>query len=712
MIAALPPNEEARLKTLYRYNVLDTEPESALDDLTALVAHICGTPIALVSLVDADRQWFKSRFGLDIQQTSRDQAFCAHALLQPDDVMIVEDTIEDKRFSDNVLVTDKPQIRFYVGAPLIACDGHALGTLCAIDTKPRQLDESQIQAIRVLSNHVVTYLEVRRQEEARKRAEAHIHSILEATPNGLIMIDSQGYITLLNIQIEKLFGYSREELIGQNIDILVPERFRELHPHHRARYFSEPSTRAMGVGRDLYGQRKDGSEFPVEIGLNPLTTPEGLMVLASVVDISERKRLELLMNTKQKVLDMLGDGTNINIILNKIALGIEIYFTDLLCSIMLVDSDGVHFSTSVAPNLPEPFKLAMERVSIEELYGLREGENYCEQILVSDIAVDPFWAGFRELALDNGLYTCWSTRVFDTSCRLLGMIHLFSKKPYQPTYQDITTIEGFGNLISIANEYSSTHELRLAKESAEAADRLKSAFLATMSHELRTPLNSIIGFTGIILNGLAGPLNPEQTNQLGMVQSSARHLLALINDVLDISKIEAGQLTLSFDPFNLRDAITRMVDLVKPMADKKGLSMRIDLSFDEDVIISDQRRVEQIILNLLSNAIKFTENGSVVLEVTDVPDYPGRVNNRVMSAVSICVTDTGIGINPEDLTMIFNPFQQVETGLSQPVEGTGLGLAISKRLVDLLGGDIKAESEWCRGSRFTVTLPVKPPAEP
>ena len=159
-----------------------------------------------------------------------------------------------------------------------------------------------------------------------------------------------------------------------------------------------------------------------------------------------------------------------------------------------------------------------------------------------------------------------------------------------------------------------TAELAVAKERAESADRLKSAFLATMSHELRTPLNSIIGFTGIMLQGLAGPLNAEQTKQLGMVQSSARHLLALINDVLDISKIEAGQLEIRAEQFDLRSSLEKVAALVKPLAEKKGLALRVVLSPDVGQAVSDRLRVEQVLLNLLNNAVKFTERGEVTLE--------------------------------------------------------------------------------------------------
>ncbi len=251
-----------------------------------------------------------------------------------------------------------------------------------------------------------------------------------------------------------------------------------------------------------------------------------------------------------------------------------------------------------------------------------------------------------------------------------------------------------GTHLDISERKYAAQQLEEAKEKAEAADRLKSAFLATMSHELRTPLNSIIGFTGILLQELAGPLNAEQAKQLGMVQSSARHLLDLINDVLDISKIEADQLEVVSEPFDLPDLIREMVNAAHPLAAEKGLALQVNIAPEVGVIRSDRRRVGQIVMNLLSNAVKFTETGSVQVGCVEDGKY-----------VVITVEDTGIGISEEDLAKLFVPFQQIDTGLTRKYEGTGLGLSICKRLSGRLRGTIDVESEPGRGSLFTVRIP-------
>ena len=227
-------------------------------------------------------------------------------------------------------------------------------------------------------------------------------------------------------------------------------------------------------------------------------------------------------------------------------------------------------------------------------------------------------------------------------------------------------------------------------------DQLKSVFLASMSHELRTPLNSIIGFTGILLQGLAGATNPEQTKQLRMVQGSARHLLALINDVLDLSKVEAGQLTVAREPFAMSETVDAAIKVLAPMAEAKGLAVVRSIAPVVGMVVSDRRRVEQVLINLLGNAVKFTDSGQV------------RVECRIEGEHLVTrVSDTGIGIKAEDMGKLFAMFQQIKTDRPLIEGGTGLGLSICKKLVELLGGQIRAESEHGVGSTFTFTLPLE-----
>jgi len=240
-----------------------------------------------------------------------------------------------------------------------------------------------------------------------------------------------------------------------------------------------------------------------------------------------------------------------------------------------------------------------------------------------------------------------------------------------------------------------TQELATANERLQELDRLKSLFIASMSHELRTPLNSIIGFTGILLQGLAGPLNEEQQKQLGMVNSSSKHLLALINDVIDVSKIESEKIDLIIEDFDLSRLITEVKSSFEVAISDKGLLLHIDKP-DKCTIRSDERRVKQVIMNLVSNAVKYTDKGATKIKLVQAD-----------GKVKIIVTDSGIGIRAKDMPKLFEQFSRIILEGQDIREGTGLGLYLSQKLAGILGGEIRAESQFGKGSDFTLTLPME-----
>ncbi len=359
-------------------------------------------------------------------------------------------------------------------------------------------------------------------------------------------------------------------------------------------------------------------------------------------------------------------------------------------------------------------------VSEPEISGFAKA--FKEPLVLEDLTEAGELEDFQNSALPKGSRAFWSVPIFGTSeVDVLGGVAVCTPQAGRPDPSHLRLLDMAAHIAAVALEQersrvtiiranreleakveARTHQLKVALERAEAADKIKSAFLATMSHELRTPLNSIIGFSGILLQGLAGPLNVEQEKQLSMVASSSRHLLALINDVLDISKIEAGQLTVGSRKFNLKDSIGKVFQTTKPLAEQKGLDYRLHVPDELGEFQSDSRRFEQILLNLLSNAIKFTEEGEVVLRVEIKQPEPDVRDNQELE---ISVVDTGIGIRPEDQVHLFRAFTQIDTGLTRLHEGTGLGLAICDRLIKLMGGRIEMSSAYGKGSTFTVIFP-------
>lgn len=473
-------------------------------------------------------------------------------------------------------------------------------------------------------------------------AEERFRLVVESAPNAMILVNSAGKITLINGQTEKLFGYTRQELVGMLVEVLIPKRFTTQHPGYRDGFFQNPATRSMGVGRDLYGVRKDGTEFPVEIGLNPIKSDEGPMVLAAIIDITERKKAE----------------TRFRLVVESSPSGMA-----------LVDQTG---------------KITLVNSQTEKLFG------YVREELIGMTVEELLPMRFRlhHPRFRSTFNHSPQVRSMGEGRDLFALRKDGSEFPVEIGLNPIESPEGILVLASIID---------ITERKMQEAHRLKSEFLANMSHELRTPMNAVLGFSELLIDKKAGELNAKQLDYLNDIHASGAHLLQLINDILDLSKIESGKSELSLESFDVREVIEEVVKVLQPVSGKKSVTITQKLAPKVASVTLDKHKFRQILYNLLSNGLKFNHPGGTVSIETAV----------ATNAFTVAVSDTGIGIPADSLKKLFIPFVQLDSGRSRQHEGSGLGLALVKSIVEMHGGDIKVESILGQGSTFTVTLPMK-----
>ncbi|MBW3542247.1 MAG: PAS domain S-box protein [Planctomycetes bacterium] len=500
-----------------------------------------------------------------------------------------------------------------------------------------------------------------RAEQARRESEVRLRAIVETTLDCIIMSDRDGRIVEFNPAAEKTFGYTREEVLGRDVnELLFPAAVRERNRENLARYTNHAEKGSLiGQRIEFPALRKGGEEFPAEMAMQPGTLDGRPVFIVFLRDITRRKLAEDALDHERYLLHTLMDN-----------LPDSIYFKDVKNRFLRISR-----GTSEKFGLDDP----------GQALGKTDYDFFSEEH-AREAAQD-------EAALVEGR---------------LPIIHKEEKETWPdghitwvattklPLHDKTGHVTGtFGISTDITERKLAEQALREAKEAAEAANKAKSDFLANISHEIRTPMNAIIGMTELVLDT---ELTIAQREYLTTVWESGEALLSLINDVLDFSKIEAGKLDLEATHFSLRELVGDTVRSLALRAHRKGLELayHIDAEIDDD-LVGDPVRLRQVLVNLVGNAVKFTERGEVVLSV----GLQVRDGDDVL--VHFAVRDTGIGVPADKLDVIFEAFEQADNSMTRQYGGTGLGLAISARLVELMAGRLWVESALGAGSTFHFT---------
>ena len=518
--------------------------------------------------------------------------------------------------------------------------------------------------------------ERKKAEETIKESQERFAAIFKAAPGSIILTSLSDMKTVeVNDNFTTITGYSREEALGETIKDLN----MWVNPASRVRFLELIEKNGFVHDLEADVNHKSGIILNGLISAQVITISEKKYLLGVFYDITERKKTEEEIRLAHQRLTMH---------LNNSPLAIIEWDKNFIIRNWSVQAKSI-FGWEASEVIGKHFN---------DLNLVHEDAAAAAAIIAEDL----MYGRVKNNRIINRNYTknskvihCeWYNSVLQSADGEIETIFSLVQDVTERKQAEIEVEKHRNNLKELVE--LRTNQLEKEKVKAQSADLMKSAFLATMSHELRTPMNSIIGFTGILLKELAGPLNDEQKRQLGMVKNSGQHLLGLINDVLDISKIEAGKLKVSIYHFNYLNTLEKTIDFLLPQASKKELRIHSEITELDITLNSDERRVEQVLLNLLSNAIKFSKQGTITVKV-------GIVDNFAVTQV----IDQGIGMSKKDLNKLFMPFIQLDGGLSRTHEGTGLGLAICKSLIEKLGGTIQVQSKVGKGSNFTFTLPLE-----
>lgn len=656
--ARIPPDEAQRQQALEDLKILDSPPEERFDRVTRLAARLFNVPIAYISLIDRDRQWFKSKQGLTAQQTPRDVSFCGHAILS-DEAFVIPDARADERFRDNPMVTGEPNVRFYAGIPLKTADGSRVGTLCVVDRVPRRFEAPEESLLRDLAEIVQEELRITRLREAAellRETEERMQAVLDNTSAVIFIKDFEGRYLLVNHHFESLFHVSKMQTLGKtDYDIFSPEF---------AEKFRENDLQVIKTGEPIRIEEQAPHDDGVHTYLSTkflLKTPAGVpyAICGLAYDITDRKIMEEELRQRAALQRAILDSANVTII-----------------------STG-----------PDGIIRTFNRAAEKKLGYLREevvGKSTPE--LIHDPAEVVRRAG--ELAQELGTEVKPGFEVFVARPRL-GLAdeqewtYIRKDGSRFPVLLSVTALRDRNR--SITGFMGVGIDITERKE----VERMKDEFISLVSHELRTPLTSIRGALGLVSGGVLGEIPAEARAMIDIANEDTERLVRLINGILDIEKIEAGKMDFHTEPLDIVALVRQVIDTNRAFA----MQSRVELVFTSDVpeavVRADADRIIQVLTNLISNAIKFSPKGGTIrLSV-----------GRCERGYRVSVKDQGPGVPEEFRSRVFQKFAQADTSASREGGGSGLGLSISRAIVEKHGGQIGFETTTGAGSTFYFDLP-------
>ena len=526
---------------------------------------------------------------------------------------------------------------------------------------------------------------------------------IDRSDSAVFITDLEGTIEYANPAFEKVYGFPPEEAIGQN-----PRIFKSgLIPVEQYKHFWDTLTSGGTVSGELINRRKDGKLVPISGTNSPILDETGKIIgfLAVHQDITERKKSEETLKRRNDYLAasseigrLVTSTLDLNTIFTRTVNLISERFGFYFASVYITEETGFNVRLREATGeAGEAMKAQRYSILVGSASIVGKVAENGKPVVVNDISDEPLYQP-NPLLLDTQSEVAIPLRI---GARIVGVIDIQSTQTFAFSEDDISVLQSLADQVAVAIDNARSYELsqQLIQDLREV-DQLKSQFLANMSHELRTPLNSIIGFSRVILKGIDGAVTDLQQQDLTAIYNSGQHLLGLINDILDLARIEAGKMELNFEEVHLSELTTSVLSTAKGLVKEKPIQLLQRIPSDMPTVRGDTMRVRQVLLNLISNASKFTDEGSITVHTITQKGPTGK-----MEAL-INVVDSGPGISLEDQEKLFKAFSQVDGSATRKTGGSGLGLSICANLVQLHGGRIGVTSEVGKGSTFWFTLPL------